>query len=903
VVLGNPKNPKMYRLPAGNVESSIIRQFAREKIADSFPLLSANRFFIRYESADNSGMICQRFLLFLTVIPMKNLACLLFFSCLFLTACNSELPVEQLTYKNGLKTVKDSGEPFTGLAVQLNSNNQPIEIIEYKAGKLDGQIQRWYPNGELKEEFNARLDSEFYLLAQAAMSDADQRKVSKLNEELDEIAKNLLIRYGEERKWYDNGELQSEGQYSDDGLRKIGTWRTWYKNGKLQQQGSYLSLPEKPENNLKKRRRFKVEGTKTGVWKKWYDNGELFQEEYYDDNGLKTGVWRTYCKNNTVGKQSEYQADLLVGIQQYWGCDGKKLDHQSYDHGKKHGSFAHYASKKGNPSNALVNIVNSDNQFEYAVNSEDFYLYQTGFFDQDKKSGIWKSWDKTGKLMSTIDYSKEHFINPEYAKPFLKQGKFGPYATGRSRWRTNYYNFKSARPDHDAITLFIEKKLIDPAKKIITQRPPRWDSQYNQGVSHWTYPIIVAPEALYDFIKKQPGVTADSHNSQGQNRLHICSLLMLGTKPGRCSFEHFATLVQDIPVNATDNEGLAPVNYIAAFRKPRYRSSITEETASKAINLLVNAGADINHQNQNGLTPLMMALNQKNYAVAKTLLNLGANPNLQDNEGRNAIHYVFFQPSRNRYRFKLRKKDQEIVTFLSQKGTKIDLPDSTGKSVIDHALKQGAIKTSVFLNSLIENKTSEKTDASPDEKQLEQALPKSNGSNLQTTINETEIPPLQSNLTTKNNQSAYQPTETESSTASPNTTLPTTDTTVDRETALYQTALSQIKHNRLSRPKGDSALDTVNKLSSLTSKNDPRVIELRHKIAEKYLSLARGRISHYRYQDAVKLIKASQKIHPSSTANQLLLSVNQRIAEEKAFQQKQFTPYTPPTTKQPSGFW
>ena len=122
------------------------------------------------------------------------------FVFLFIYGCgSSEVPVEQLTYKNGLKVLKESGEPFTGKSIRFEGEGTaPVEIIEYKEGKLEGNIQFFYANGEIKEDFYARLQSEFYMLAQAFDRGTRSRDTSKL----DEGALKFLVRYGEEHKFY-----------------------------------------------------------------------------------------------------------------------------------------------------------------------------------------------------------------------------------------------------------------------------------------------------------------------------------------------------------------------------------------------------------------------------------------------------------------------------------------------------------------------------------------------------------------------------------------------------------------------------------------------------------------------------------------------------------------------------
>ncbi len=49
------------------------------------------------------------------------------------------------------------------------------------------------------------------------------------------------------------------------------------------------------------------------------------------------------------------------------------------------------------------------------------------------------------------------------------------------------------------------------------------------------------------------------------------------------------------------------------------------------LQLLINAGADVNVHNNNGMTALQLAIQHNNPAVVQALLNAGANPNLNVN--------------------------------------------------------------------------------------------------------------------------------------------------------------------------------------------------------------------------------------------------------------------------------
>ena len=131
----------------------------------------------------------------------------------------------------------------------------------------------------------------------------------------------------------------------------------------------------------------------------------------------------------------------------------------------------------------------------------------------------------------------------------------------------------------------------------------------------------------------------------------------------------------------------------------RYGLNYKERFKEDLINLhkLIDSGADVNSQDENGKTPLMETLwlgelifieceeDKTEYLsaileIVKILVNAGADVNIKDNIiGRTALHYV------------MEYKDvdvEDIIDFLLDAGADIDIQDMTGMTVLRKAMRR-----------------------------------------------------------------------------------------------------------------------------------------------------------------------------------------------------------------------
>ncbi|XP_013791334.1 26S proteasome non-ATPase regulatory subunit 10-like [Limulus polyphemus] len=97
----------------------------------------------------------------------------------------------------------------------------------------------------------------------------------------------------------------------------------------------------------------------------------------------------------------------------------------------------------------------------------------------------------------------------------------------------------------------------------------------------------------------------------------------------------------------------------------------------RPLEILVNAGADLDVQNDLGLTPLMCAVDTGSTEMASVLIDSGTDTNLSDRNGQTALHYAAY------------KNLSDLVKSLLQHGCNVNSPDINGDSALHLASSKG----------------------------------------------------------------------------------------------------------------------------------------------------------------------------------------------------------------------
>ena len=302
------------------------------------------------------------------------------------------------------------------------------KVSNYKNGKLEGVYQYFYDNGQLNVDgryINGEKEGEWTWYT------------NKGNRDMQGKFKNSL-QDGNWTYWYPTGELSYTAQYKED--KKTGQWTYFYKNGKKFKEGTF-------ENDLK-----------NGNWKTWYEDGNLLMDGDYLA-GKEHGTWTNYWESGEPKNVSTFKLGKLHGDWMSYYPNGKLKLTGSYKDGNKTGAWTDYF-ENGNPREMTTyKIFKEKSKVDYGIMKDrakiesrmhgkfiaysdtDGKVMEEGAYKNGVKSGGWtayhqggripavtsnykmgklegtmETFDKRGKIISSIDY-----------KDGLKHGSFKVY--------------------------------------------------------------------------------------------------------------------------------------------------------------------------------------------------------------------------------------------------------------------------------------------------------------------------------------------------------------------------------------------------------------------------------------------------------------------------------------------
>jgi len=195
-------------------------------------------------------------------------------------------------------------------------------------------------------------------------------------------------------------------------------------------------------------------------------------------------------------------------------------------------------------------------------------------------------------------------------------------------------------------------KVLRDREPIVTQRTVVEESRYESQIAHWFY----AGDTLL-------------HVAAAGYRVEIASLLL--------------ATGADVS-SARNRRSSQPLHYAADgyLDSPSWNAS--RQVAM--INLLLEAGSQIDAQDKNGAAPLHRAVRTRCTDAVKCFLNAGADPMIRNKHGSTPFHLAVQNTGRGGSGTeKARTAQREILEAFLRRGVNPRLTVGNGKSVLDSA--------------------------------------------------------------------------------------------------------------------------------------------------------------------------------------------------------------------------
>jgi antitoxin component YwqK of YwqJK toxin-antitoxin module len=462
------------------------------------------------------------------------------------------------------------------------------------------------------------------------------------------------------------------------------------------------------------------DGFPNGGVRTWYDNGQLKTEAEvaYDEQFKRTkniGTSRSWCDNGTLKSESvSDEQGTAVGKQQTWNCSGKLLslvtrpfgeqltaqelengDVVVTDQGTTRAAFTLDSGYQWDGVHKQFNMNGTPRLAENWVNGQLDGSYErwdtngkpeeSGTYAAGKKVGIWMRY--LNGFGTAFDYDASHFVNPDYAGPFMQAAGIQPNVG-------NNTPLQDYKVDLDKMRYYVSEGLVDPKKKI------NLGGQQGEEfvASWWTYPYVRASRGALDLLVEL-GADPKAIDSVGRSRLHYCVISLMNN--AACTPDEVQRLIGlGIAVDQADRVGNTPLNELVRNSLNYYLGGTPPETVFAVSKILIDAGANPDTQDREQWSALMTAVLYKKFDVATLLLEHSKNPAATSKEGLNLVQLAFLSPDKQQFYMKLDDATKAFVTLAVSKGVDPNQKAGDMGSMKEIALQSGAIDVAQFLSSL-----------------------------------------------------------------------------------------------------------------------------------------------------------------------------------------------------------
>ncbi len=194
---------------------------------------------------------------------------------------------DDLEKRGEIYYLKETGEPFSGLAVAKSEEDERVILLEspFKDGKRHGAYKQSNLEGKLTMQTvykdGLRDGLEIYTYNNAMASIRTKR-----------YYKDGLF-HGSYKEWFESGALQRESTWVNG--KKEGSEKYFYEDSSLKSECNY------------------VNGVYNGRQQQHYPNGQL-SNKYYYINGLQQDSLKEYYQNGNLKLEAYYAEGKIIGI-------------------------------------------------------------------------------------------------------------------------------------------------------------------------------------------------------------------------------------------------------------------------------------------------------------------------------------------------------------------------------------------------------------------------------------------------------------------------------------------------------------------------------------------------------------------------------------------------------------
>lgn len=332
-------------------------------------------------------------------------------------AGNTEYKEFEYQYILGSDSNGNKIEIRQGITREFYSNGQLRGEINFENGKVNGELKKYFENGQIAEISNWKNDTlsglaKYYYNNGGLYQECNYLN-GKLNGEKIIYHENGIARvrlqYKNDLLWQVKANYDSLGRKLDELTIESGTGvlNTYYPNGTIK------SITEFKEG--------KPNGKST-----WYFESGNEQAIFYLVNGQKEGNLKFLHENGKTARESNYKNDFLIGTEKVFDENGRLISEVTYKQNLTQkdieilsGEFFSTVSDVLDPFGLDKGIRNGPYKTYYdngKIESEQYY-------SDGLQDSIFREYYENGLIKTDIFFDDNYESNKRYERRYNKDGK------------------------------------------------------------------------------------------------------------------------------------------------------------------------------------------------------------------------------------------------------------------------------------------------------------------------------------------------------------------------------------------------------------------------------------------------------------------------------------------------